>query len=42
MKLKKYLGCFILMLTSVMINSGTASLLTIGVEEILDSMKGLR
>ena len=31
MKLKKYLGCFILMLTSVMINSGTASLLTIGV-----------
>ncbi|EKY23312.1 hypothetical protein [Clostridium celatum] len=42
MKLKKYLGCFILMLTSVMINSGTASLLTIGVEEIPDSMKGLR
>lgn len=36
MKLKKYLGCFILMLTSVMINSGTASLLTIGVEEIPD------
>lgn len=30
------------MLTSVMINSGTASLLTIGVEEIPDSMKGLR
>lgn len=42
MKMKKYLGCFILMLTSVMINSGTASVLTVGVEEMPESMKGLR
>ena len=41
MKMKKYLGAFILMLTAVMINTGATSLLTVG-EEMPESMKGLR
>lgn len=42
MKMKKYIGAFILMLTAVMINTGAASLLTVGAEEMPESMKGLR
>lgn len=42
MKMKKYLGTFALFLAAVLTNVGTASLLTVGVEEMPESMKKLR
>ena len=42
MKMKKYLGSFALFLVAVVNNAGTASLLTVGVEEMPESMKKLR
>lgn len=42
MKIKKYIGSFILMLSVVMINIASASLVTIGIEEMPESIKKLR
>lgn len=42
MKMKKYLGTFALFLVAVLTNTGTTSLLTVGVEEMPESMKKLR
>lgn len=42
MKLKKYLGPFLLMLSVVVANAGNASIAAIGVEEIPESIKKYR
>ena len=42
MKIKKCIGSFILMLSAIMINEGNASIATIGVEEMPESIKKLR
>lgn len=42
MKFKKVLGCFILLLTTVLINVGNASVVFVGVEEMPDSIKNIR
>lgn len=42
MKLKKYLGSFVLMLSVIIANTGNASLAAIGVEEMPESMKKSR
>lgn len=40
--MKKYLGTLMLMLTTVFITSNPSSLLTIGVEEMPESIKKMR
>ena len=42
MKFKKYLGSFALLLTALLTTAGTASLFTVWVEEMPESMKKLR
>ena len=42
MKLKKGLGCLLLLLTTVLTNAGNASLALVGVEEMPESMKNAR
>lgn len=42
MKFKKVLGCFILLLTTVLINAGNESVAFVGVEEMPDSIKNIR
>lgn len=42
MKFKKVLGCFILLLTTVLINSGNVSVAFVGIEEMPNSMKNIR
>lgn len=42
MKFKKYLGSFALLLTAIITTTGTASLLTVGIEEMPESIKKLR
>ena len=42
MKLKKRLGCFIILLTAVLTNAGSASVAFVGVEEMPDSIKNMR
>lgn len=42
MKIKKYIGAFILMMTAVVVNSNSASAFLVGAEEMPDSMKKLR
>lgn len=42
MKFKKGLGCFILLLTTVLTNAGNASVAFVGVEEMPDSIKNMR
>ena len=38
----KYLGCFMLALTSLTINAGNASIAMVGIEEMPESIKNLR
>ncbi|MGL5378752.1 hypothetical protein [Clostridium sp.] len=40
--MKKYLGTLMLLLTAVFVNSNPSSVLTIGVEEMPESMKKMR
>ncbi|MDU2490402.1 hypothetical protein [Clostridium sp.] len=42
MKFKKHIGSFILMLTALFVNVGTASFAAVGVEEMPESMKEIR
>lgn len=42
MKLKKYLGSFILMLSVFVVNAGNASIAAIGIEEMPESIKKSR
>lgn len=42
MKLKKYVGCLLLMLATFVSTSGTASILSVGVEDMPQSMKDKR
>lgn len=39
MRSKKYIGCMLLLLTTLVKTSGAASLFSVGVEEMPDSMK---
>ena len=41
-KMKKYIGGFLLMLINVFVNASPASAFTVGVEEMPESMKGSR
>lgn len=41
-KMKKYIGGFLLMLTTVFINAGTASAFMIGNEDMPESIKKIR
>lgn len=42
MKFKKILGCFILLLTTVLTNTGNVSVAFVGIEEMPDSIKNTR
>ena len=42
MKLKKHIGCLLLMLATVVSTSGTASILSVGEEDMPKSMKDKR
>ena len=42
MKIKKYLGSFVLLLAAILVNAGPASLAGIGMEEMPESIKKLR
>ncbi len=42
MKLKKQIGCFLLMLAAIVSTSGNASILSVGVEDMPQSMKNKR
>lgn len=42
MNFKKFMGCFMLMVTGLFVSAGSASILTIGTEEMPESMKKLR
>lgn len=42
MKIKNYLGSFVLLLAAILVNAGPTSLAGIGVEEMPESIKKLR
>lgn len=42
MRIKKYLGAFVLFLSAIIVNSAPASTLLVGVEEMPESIKKLR
>ena len=42
MKIKKYLGSFVLLLATILVNAGPTSLAAIGLEEMPESIKKLR
>lgn len=39
MRVKKYIGCLLLLLTTIVKTSGSASIFSVGVEEMPESMK---
>lgn len=42
MKVKKIIGCCVVAITAMLVNVGNASMATVGVEEMPESMKNSR